>query len=159
MLLLELFNDIYSYTKVDSRDYDFVYEFKAASMAEDDSKSNVQVIFYKDPYDIWSIVFNRDEDTAINNGGDALKIFATVLDIIQMFDKEHKPKYLSFTAKSNEPSRIKLYQRLVKRIPNFIDITDTPKKANVNVQTWLSYEQRHQPNEKTTLLARKDEIK
>ncbi len=48
----------------------------------------------------------------ITNTGGAQKVFATVIAIIQKFIAEKKPQSLYFSA--DEPSRQKLYQRLIK---------------------------------------------
>jgi hypothetical protein len=70
----------------------------------------------------WQIVFDRNDDYGVTGGGDAQRIFATVLSAISEFVKKHKPKSLEFAASkdvdansANPESRAKLYNKLVQR--------------------------------------------
>lgn len=63
------------------------------------------------------------ERTDIEDTGDARRVFATVIDIVKNYVAENKPKEIVFTA--SEPSRIRLYNALVKRLdrelPDYFD--------------------------------------
>lgn len=54
----------------------------------------------------------------ITNKGDAFKIFSTVANQVGDYARKHKPKFIAFTSAIDEPSRIKLYDRLVSTITN-----------------------------------------
>lgn len=66
----------------------------------------------------WVVSFYRDNSTDITGQGDALKIFATVLDALEEFTYREDPDTIMFHAvKADDPkgSRAKLYDRMVKR--------------------------------------------
>jgi hypothetical protein len=73
-------------------------------------------------HSIWQIVFGLeiggDEDSyredIFNTGGQHIKVFASVIDIVRDFVKRKQPDILFFTAE--EPSRVKLYNRLAKQL-------------------------------------------
>lgn len=67
---------------------------------------------------------NEEEDIAITNKGDAIKVFSTVKNVIAKFISEHpKVSVVAFSAKTDEPSRVKLYQTFANQFtrwfPNF----------------------------------------
>ena len=84
---------------------------------EDGKGEDVEVIFtmYKG---MWDIEFSR-AGYGMTGGGDAIKIFSTVLAIIKEFIESVDPKYIIFSAKSDEESRIKFYKRFAKKIEAF----------------------------------------
>ena len=70
----------------------------------------------------WELGFYRNGEQDVTGEGDAMRIFATVIKIIQEFIQKHKPNSISFTAAKkesesldNKGSRQKLYSRMVKR--------------------------------------------
>jgi hypothetical protein len=80
------------------------------------------VIRFDSEGDHWQVVFDRNDDFGVTGGGDAQRIFATVLSAIGQFVKEHEPQSLTFSADKNDDpesanpeSRAKLYNRLVQR--------------------------------------------
>jgi len=83
--------------------------------------SNLSIMFNNEGDDEWQVEFYRSNSQAVTGEGDAQRIFATVLNAIQQFIKEHQPKRLTFSAsKEVDPgqstqSRSKLYDRLVQR--------------------------------------------
>jgi len=84
--------------------------------------SNLIIRFDHDDEGNWQVVFDRNDDFGVTGGGDAQRIFATVLSSIGMFLKKHKPQSLEFSASkkvdtktANPESRAKLYSRLVQR--------------------------------------------
>lgn len=79
---------------------------------------------YDDPDDAevaWEISFDRNYSQEKTGEGDAMRIFATVIQIIQDFIKQIDPEQMTFSAvkgnqRSNEKdSREKLYSRLIKK--------------------------------------------
>jgi GNAT superfamily N-acetyltransferase/phage gp37-like protein len=81
----------------------------------------LSIMFNHEGNDEWQVEFYRNNSQEVTGEGDAQRIFATVLNAIQKFIKEHKPWRLIFSAKKdvdpgqNSESRAKLYSRLVKR--------------------------------------------
>lgn len=59
------------------------------------------------------IEFSRGDEYDITGGGDAIKVFATVIQAIKRYLRRYRPEYLIFSATGS--SRIKLYKRLVDR--------------------------------------------
>lgn len=94
-----------------------------------EDNSVIQVMFYGSEHiedyehSDWNIEFQRNGSQAVTGEGDAMRIFATVIKIIEEFLKQEKPKYASFSAfkpdgkedRKEKQSREKLYSRLVKR--------------------------------------------
>jgi hypothetical protein len=76
---------------------------------------------------IWEIVFSRQKKGSktrydTTGEGDAMRIFATVIKVVEDFVKKENPKYLSFQAEKDKPrggkglqSREKLYSRMVSK--------------------------------------------
>jgi hypothetical protein len=62
---------------------------------------------------ITDIEFSRNDSFDITGGGDASRVFATVLEAIKRYLSGYRPKYLIFSAKGG--SRYKLYQSMVAR--------------------------------------------
>ena len=65
----------------------------------------------------------RPDKTTLTGTGNAAKVFGTVVKIIKEFLEEIEPKALYFTGEGSEPSRIRLYDRLIsqvdKELPNY----------------------------------------
>jgi hypothetical protein len=67
--------------------------------------------------DVWSMGFLSDETGYAPTGdNEPSKIFKTVFDITKEWFLEVNPKIIMFASKSDEPSRIKLYDALAKKI-------------------------------------------
>lgn len=64
----------------------------------------------------FDITSNDDNDYKITNTGNATIVFATVIDIIKSFISQHNPDSLQFVADIMEPSRVKLYRRMVQKL-------------------------------------------
>ena len=76
------------------------------------------------------VVLFQDEEGAIGitgtKGPEAAKIISTVLSVVREFIQKKSPPVLKFTAFSDDPSRVKLYTRMLKKFApdNYnIDIT------------------------------------
>lgn len=121
MRLNELFNDIYDYNDLEEVDGDWVATFTtSAARAKDRRDVSVAfdlVQFWHSPAvltDIYELEFDVDGAYNITGGGDAIKIFGTVLAIVRDFIKHVQPNAIIFDAK--DESRNKLYARMTKRI-------------------------------------------
>lgn len=112
----------------------------------DDAEYNVE--FGKDMVDSWVISFGRTElgsrrsissaKTNITGTGNQHAIFATVIDIIKNFIDEVNPDEMSFTAKKSEPSRIALYNRMMKMFPKdkwYTEITELTDSVYYTIMT------------------------
>jgi GNAT superfamily N-acetyltransferase len=83
--------------------------------------SYLTVMFNNQGNDEYQVEFWRGPSQGVTGEGDAQRIFATVLNTIQKFIKEHNPWRLTFSATKdvepgqNSESRAKLYNRLVDR--------------------------------------------
>ena len=66
---------------------------------------------------------NSSPKTTITGTGNSRKIFGTVVKIVQDYLEHHEPNSLYFTADSDEPSRVKLYNTMIsqvdKALPNY----------------------------------------
>ena len=124
--LNEAFNRPYRYTKHRLFKGHTVYRFVP------DDKTEVDVIFKEDEISddesVWRVSFERNMRQDMTGEGDAMRIFATVIDIIKDFTKKEKPQEMTFSAVKPDwfeielgdkpnviSSREKLYKRLVKR--------------------------------------------
>lgn len=86
---------------------------------------NLVVFFHRhgisdDTSSKWEVSFTVDGDFSTTGGGDEIKVFSTVLDIMKDVIETKNPEELSFTAEKSldsdsSNSRIRLYSRLIKR--------------------------------------------
>jgi len=121
--LTEAFDKPYKFTKRELFKGYVVYRFDA------EDKSEVDVFFKENEISedesVWYVTFERDLEMSVTGDGDAMRIFATVIDIIKDFTKKEKPQQLAFSAdkpawavdagKGQKGSREKLYKKLVQR--------------------------------------------
>ena len=127
--LEEAFDKPYRFRKQKLYDGYFVYRFIT------DDKSEVDVLFKEDEISddesVWRVSFERNMRQDVTGEGDAMRIFATVIEILKDFTKKEKPQEMVFSAekpasrltlphghpeRSKEMgSREKLYKRLVQR--------------------------------------------
>jgi hypothetical protein len=80
----------------------------------------VEVVFYPELEDEEGVTKPKTELTGTGN---SRKVFGTVVKIVQEYVASYKPKALYFTADSSEPSRVKLYNRMIsqadKALPDY----------------------------------------
>jgi len=135
--LLELLNSKYDWPGLESGNNLVLAKF------EDDSGQEIVVHCsrYTGPDDLWEVEFTRDGAHHMTGGGDAIKVFSTVLDIVHEFCDAKDPHYITFSSKVGDASRVKLYKRLAKKVEAFgyKDISDTaveemPKMARIMKQ-------------------------
>ena len=121
--LTEAFDKPYKFTKRELFKGYIVYRFFA------DDNSDIDVFFKEneisDDESVWYLTFERKGEMSVTGDGDAMRIFATVIDIIKDFTKKEKPLELAFSAdkpawaidagKGQKGSREKLYKKLVQR--------------------------------------------
>lgn len=121
--LEEAFNRPYKFTKRELFKGYIVYRFFT------DDKSEVEVFFKENEISeeesVWFVTFERNLEMGVTGEGDAMRIFATVIDVLKDFTKKEKPQQLSFSAdkpawaidggRGEKGSREKLYTKMVKR--------------------------------------------
>ena len=128
-VLTEAFDKPYRFRKDKLYKGYFVYRFST------DDKSEVDVLFKEneisDDESYWTVSFERDGRQDATGGGDAMRIFATVIEVLKDFTKKEKPQELAFSAEKpaerltlphDHPkrskelgSREKLYKKLLQR--------------------------------------------
>ena len=127
--LTEAFDKPYKFRKQELYKGYIVYRFIA------DDKSEIDVLFKEneisDDESSWTVTFERGGRTTATGEGDAMRIFATVIEVLKDFTKKEKPQELNFSAEKpawrahlyhKDPkrskdmgSREKLYKKLVQR--------------------------------------------
>lgn len=115
---------------------------------QDQDGRDITISFVEMPSGIIDISFNRAGSMDITGKGDAVQIFATVLDAIDRYVKAERPGWISFSA--SEPSRAKLYQHMVKRLsgayelltPDQYPISQELEDAQIGVGTFFLLRQR-----------------
>ena len=124
----EAFDKPYKFRKQELYKGYIVYRFIA------DDKSEIDVLFKEneisDDESSWTVSFERGGKTTATGEGDAMRIFATVIEVLKDFTKKEKPQEVGFGAwksssQLNLPaghpktkelgSREKLYKKLVQR--------------------------------------------
>ncbi len=123
----ELFNKPYDTAPREDDDYpdDWHYEFNT-----DDGSKYVISVF--DPYDYPMIAFAQLKDGEFiddtTNTGDAFRILATVGEVIKKFVTDMEPDQFSFAGVVDDPSRLKLYDRIAQYIKKV-----SPDYKNVSI--------------------------
>ena len=96
------------------------------SMFQTDSGTTIQVFIQVDTGNgVADIGFfdatDKDNPTiGVTGKGDAFRIFATVGSIVKQFVAKRKPPYISFSGKSSDAGRIKLYDMIAKNIGRYL---------------------------------------
>jgi hypothetical protein len=110
MLLNELFDADVKFHK-SSRSRKLIYTFSVGG-------SWFKAILFKGATGSWNFEFSDEsqgnEETGITGKGNAIKIFATIRNIVKDAIEDKQIDSLIFHADSKEPSRVKLYDRFMK---------------------------------------------
>jgi hypothetical protein len=113
-IFLEVFNKPYNFekTNITERSYYFITE----------NGDQVDVIFYND-YPRAEIVFKvNNEINLTGQGKNVFKIFATIKKIIEENKKYLSNfKYIYFSSKTSEKSRVKLYKKMINEIKTLLN--------------------------------------
>lgn len=128
------------------------YEVQFEEMADEDDLTNMDTPFLPNTGGVWELNFVSSvvggrfniKTNKITGSGNELLVFATVLDIINKATGDHNINNITFGASDREPSRVKLYHRLMKRLSNSWDIIPPAKVqaeykhlSELNYQTWI----------------------
>lgn len=106
----------------DGEDYEYEFEFSAVYNTNNALKSDfaevADLLEDKGHKGSWEIVFvdEKGEDINPKVKGVSLKLFAAIIQMVEKFIKSKKPDSVFFTAKSNEPSKVKLYELLARKM-------------------------------------------
>lgn len=79
----------------------------------------------------------RPDKTTITGTGDSRKVFGTVVKIVKEYIDTHKPNALYFTAENAEPSRVKLYNRLIAQVDK--ELPEYKALGNIDLGTGTAY--------------------
>ena len=122
-ILLELGNTWYNY-HVTSKNEDYV-EVRAEEAG--------LTVYLAENFGYVSIEFSINGRLDLTGGGDAFKILSTVKRILteHLPDFAHHSNEVAFFASNNEPSRIKLYQRIVPVISGILGNGWTHQQSQV----------------------------
>lgn len=142
MLLSEMFDRVLQWEWDDENDDSYIV---ASFYVDEDVVYNVA--FEKDMTGSWIISFGRSErggrDAPKNNitgTGQELAIFGTVIDIVRNFIADNDPDEMSFDAKKSEPSRVALYNRMLKMFPEDQWYTEVTELSNTIYYTIMTKE-------------------
>jgi hypothetical protein len=109
--------------------------------------TKIGIMFSRDHDGLWFVDFHRDHSTSVNDQGDSIRIFSTVMSAIQQFVKKVKPRVLSLMVQPEEvkpeeenprkkiPDRTGLYDALAKRYASGMGYTVT-KRTTPRSTTW-----------------------
>ena len=118
--LTEAFDNPYKFEGGEAMKGLWAYEFRT------DDRSYILVKFEEneisDDESSWNVNFEREGRLDVTGEGDAMRIFATVIEVIKTFTKKVKPWQIRFSASKplgkaakELSSRESLYKKLVKR--------------------------------------------
>jgi hypothetical protein len=82
-------------------------------------------------YSLVDIEFSIQDEFGVTGQGDASSIFATVFTAIREYIANNSPDFITFDAK--EPSRQKLYNRMVTRLPGYQLVKADPYRIPVQL--------------------------
>lgn len=104
------------------------------------------IVQFKKPYynpGLWEFTFVRNGELELSGTGSAQKVFATVIDIVRSFINDIGPRMITFAAKNDEPSRLKLYPKLLallqREFPQYIS-KERPRRSHTHFDVALEEE-------------------
>jgi hypothetical protein len=90
---------------------------RASFNTENNQIIDVLIVIYGKDQNQWDISFATNGEYFLTGGGNQLKIFNTVFHFIsEALQRSHKPRYITFTADKKEPSRIKFYNTIIRKL-------------------------------------------
>ena len=96
------------------------------SMFQTDSGTTIQVFIQVDTVNgvadigFFDATDKENPTIGVTGKGDAFRVFATVGSIVKQFVAKRKPPYISFSGKSSDAGRIKLYDMIAKNIGRYL---------------------------------------
>lgn len=111
------------------------------------------------PSNVWGIEFTRGNSMEVTGQGDELRILSTIIAILKEFIEKEKPTAIYFAADREEASRMKLYDRMAKKLPGFRHVVDADDQGDAGIKTFLAWHNKHfSVNYKPYLLVTPDRL-
>lgn len=109
-------------------------DYSRAEFTVDDRLVNV--IFYKlDGGNGVEVIFTVDGVEDITGAGGSFEIFGTVMATIKEFVSDHPDlEFLIFAAPKNEPSRVKLYRTMARRLAGGWKVREVVERDDIEFQ-------------------------
>ena len=118
MRIYELFN----------KEYPVMWDRDIATFKTADGRPGIVKFDADNPapgdYSLVDVEFSIQDEFGVTGRGDAGAIFATVYSAIKDYIAKNQPDFITFSA--DEPSRKKLYGRMVTRMPGYQSIQSDP---------------------------------
>jgi len=115
------------------------------SMFKTDSGTTIQVFIQVDTGNgvadigFFDATDKENPTIGVTGKGDAFRIFATVGAIVKQFVAKRKPPYISFSGKSSDAGRIKLYDMIAKNIGRYLPEYKLINSGNVAPDDIMAY--------------------
>lgn len=113
LMIDESFDNPYVYQWQKGNSQNWIGEFKTDTNEYIDFRA---APIGKDFPDRWDVEFTRGGSVKATGDGDAFRIFATVIEMIQDFMNVEEPEEFSFIATTETKGRVSLYKRLAAKI-------------------------------------------
>ena len=95
---------------------------------------------------VWTLSFTRNQSLDLSNRGNAMLVLSTVMQITREFISTVEPRWITFSAAMDEPSRVKLYPKLMQiMMREFPQFTDDPPKVHGLERKFTSYQVQQPP--------------
>lgn len=149
----ERFDTYYTISRKNSKsvsealDSSYPYEESSAGKYHFITDNGVKYKVYLQGKDMVEVAFSailpgeeenfRPDKTTLTGTGDSRKVFGTVVKIVKEYLDTHKPNALYFTAENAEPSRVKLYNRLIAQVDK--ELPDYKALGNIDLGTSTAY--------------------
>lgn len=118
-----------------SREYPITWDRNRAHFKTANGRPGVIVFDADEPdegdYSLVDVEFSVQDEFGVTGQGDATSIFATVHSAIKEYIADHQPDFITFSA--DEPSRQKLYSRMVGRLPGYQQVQTDPYSIPVQL--------------------------
>ena len=118
-----------------SREYPITWDRSSARFKTANGRPGVVSFDADDPdegdYSLVDVEFSVQDEFGVTGQGDAAAIFATVFTAIKDYIAAKNPDFITFNAK--EPSRQKLYSRMVGRLPGYQQVQVDPHSISVQL--------------------------
>ena len=123
-----------------SREYPITWDRNRAHFKTANGRPGIVTFDADEPaegdYSLVDVEFSVQDEFGVTGQGDASSIFATVFTAIKDYIAEYQPDFITFAAK--EPSRRKLYSRMVTRLPGYQQVQTDPH--DIPVQLPMGYD-------------------
>jgi hypothetical protein len=156
-LLTELLQSSYEFELVEKANSYYQADF----VTNNGDKVKVTFDWWSSP-ELYEIAFYRSGKIDMTGGGDAIKIFATIVKILQEFIKETNPPFIAFSSKKSETSRTSFYNRLVSKFAaasGYIKVEDISKINHSIAPGWIKNAIKLNVGTEFMVLAQKKNIK